>query len=101
MSEFNGKRFCGNKIKSINSKKPWVTTNDENRFSTCPKGQKSCPDNLCIRANDLCPITDIKLVKKDEILDSTFETVEFDNETLVAFSRGESRPITSVKMEIS
>ena len=124
---FNGKKFCGKKIKSgvkeyefdrlFKKEKTTLKINKYNKFrdaglkKTCSESDNNCGSEtnpICISKDQECPITSIQFLTKDTFdtasqtqqeADQSLKFVEFDDNHVIAFSNEKGIPITSVKLE--
>ena len=99
---FNGKKFCGKKIKSMHSEQEWVSPQAERRFKECPSGSVSCGDGLCVADAKNCPVTSLQLLPKDSTVTDDQESLEFDAENILVYSRDKTKlPLTQIRLELS
>ena len=91
-----GKRFCGKTIPFNESQSVIAINADE----SCGDGYKDCglEEPVCIKSNLKCPITSILFMSKttfeSSYKDQGYNSVDFDDLNIIAFSNAKGQPIT-------
>lgn len=100
---WRSRKFCG-KLSAITS-----NSADIMRAETCPSQMKACKRigyNLCIKANQSCPITSIKIVSASEIANYTnlgFTKQQIDEDHFLVYENNENvtNPITGFNISLN